>query len=81
VLTTAISAMSDVSCKHLYAIMLGAGVSADSCRLPTPLIRQFEGGKLPVQALRSARPRSQSVGDRGKGENIAAMRLQYELSE
>jgi hypothetical protein len=25
VLTTAISAMSDISCQHLYAIMLGAG--------------------------------------------------------
>jgi hypothetical protein len=79
VLTTAISAMTGISCKHLYAIMLGAG---DSCQLLTRLIRQFEAGKLPVQALRSARPRSQPVGDRGRGENIAqAMRLQYGLSE
>jgi hypothetical protein len=74
--------MTGISCKHLYAIMLGVGVSADSCQLLTPLIRQFEAGKLPVQALRSARPRSRSVGDRGRGENIAqAVRLQYELSE
>jgi hypothetical protein len=42
--------MTGISRKHIYAIMIGANLSADYCRLLTPLIHDIGAGKIAVRA-------------------------------